>query len=53
LSRWSLERIKKIVEAALIKQEFVNIGLATGNTPIGVYDLLAEWNLDWRYVRLF
>ena len=52
----SFEAAKIIAAQIALKQDTV-LGLATGSTPVGAYQQLAEWNqqgkLDFSQVRTF
>lgn len=51
------DRIRKLIQKAAETKTYINIGLATGSTPIGVYNELVRFSqqekLDCTYVNLF
>lgn len=49
----ALDFIVKTIEEVLGKKELFTLSLAGGNTPIPLYEMLAEFDLPWNKIHLF
>ena len=47
------KQVAEIIESRITKQNNFNLGLPTGNTPIGMYKCLVDKNIDWNKVNTF